>query len=129
MKEAMQLAFFEQENLKIAMVLAKAGRKKEIAAFVTGFKNLADKDRSIYKHFKLAFYYAYLGDTQKSIAHFKLFSKEDNYEYWVLYIEMDPILDPVRNQPEFKKIMRDLEIKFLNNQKKTRIALEEKGLL
>ena len=129
MKEAMHLDLFEQENLKIAMVLDKAGRKKETAESVTGFKNLADKDRSIYKHFKLAFYYAYLGDTQKSIAHLKLFSKEDNYEYWVLYIEMDPILDPVRNHPEFKKTMRELEIKFLNNQKKTRIALEEKGLM
>jgi hypothetical protein len=58
-----------------------------------------------------------------------LFSKEDNYYYWVLLLSNDPIVEPIKDLPEFKKVMNDLEAKFWDNHKKIKETLIEKGVL
>ena len=58
-----------------------------------------------------------------------LFAKEDNLQYWVLFLADDPEFDGIKNLPEFKKLMRNIENKFWDNHKKLRLLLEEKGLL
>src|SRR5690606_14226103 len=97
--------------------------------FVASFKDFSDRDQSIYKHLHLALYYLYQRDAQQAIAHLKLFSEEDNYQYWILLLPDDPIIDPIRNHPEFKQIIRTIETKFWNQHKEIRVSLEEKGLL
>ena len=108
-RETRQLDIYRHENLRIAVVLSKIGLAEKSEEFVKSFKDFADKDRSIYKHLHLAQYYSWRGDIQKAIEHLKLFSKEDNYQYWVLLMEMDPLSDAVKDLPEFKKVMRDIE--------------------
>jgi hypothetical protein len=105
------------------------GFKEKSEEFVESFKQYADNDRSIYQHLNLAGYYCYRGDSQKAIEHLKLFSKEDNYQYWVLLLGEDPVVDPIKDLPEFRKVMSDIETKFWATHKEIKVTLEEKGLL
>jgi len=129
LKDAYHLDIFKNEDLKIGIVLEKIGKKEEAQEFINSFKNYADNDKSIYKHLNLAGYYAYLGDDNKSIEHMKLFSKEENLKYWVLLFDSDPIVEAVKDHPEFDKVMGDIEKKFWKTHEDIKVTLEEKGLL
>ena len=75
-------------------------------------------------------YYSYVGDTKNSIEQMKLFSQQDNYHYWIiLFLEIDPLIDNIKDLPEFNKILSDIEIKFWNSHKQIKASLKEKELL
>jgi hypothetical protein len=74
-------------------------------------------------------YYAYLKDSKKTLDHLKLFSKVDNYQYWILLLERDPLVKPFRNLPEFKTVLHTIKTKFWDKHKEIKVSLEEKGLL
>jgi TolB-like protein/AraC-like DNA-binding protein len=124
-----QLEVFRHEYLRIALLLAKKGELEKSNALMKNFKEFAEQDRSIYKNLFLASYYANAGDKAKAIELMRLFAKEDNYQYWVLLMKDDPEVDPIRDMPEFKKLMQQIETKFWNRNKEIRKSLEEQGLL
>lgn len=129
LREAYQLDIFKNVDLDIGILLSKLGFKEESKKFIASFKDLADNDPSIYKHMHQAIYYAYLGDRAKTIAHLQLFAKEENYQYWILLFEKDPLVGPFKNDPAFKKVMQEIKDKFWNQHQEIRASLEEKGLL
>lgn len=129
LRQAYQLDIFKNVDLDLGIVLSKMGFKEESKKFIASFKNFADNDSSIYKHMHQAIYYAYLGDRNKTIAHLQLFAKEENYQYWILLFEKDPLVSPFKNDPAFKKVMQEIKDKFWNQHKEIRTSLEEKGLL
>jgi inorganic pyrophosphatase len=60
----------------------------------------------------------------------KLFSQQDHYFYWtVIFVKMDPLIDNMKDLPEFKEIFNDIETKFWNWHKQIKASLEEKELL
>jgi len=124
-----QLDIFKNVDLSIGIVLSKLGRQEESNKLIASFKQFADDDQSIYKHMYLALYYAYLRDSTRTIDHLKRFAQEDNYQYWILLLNRDPLFDPMRNNPAFKATVRSIETKFWNKHQQIRTLLEEKGLL
>lgn len=129
-REAKQLDVYKHENLTIATVLSKVGQKEKSEEYVKSFKVWADNDRSVYKDLGLAMYYAYHKDSQKTMEHLKLFSKEDNYQYWViLFFDKDPLLDFMQDLPEFRKAVKDIKAKFSDSHNEIKVMLEEKELL
>ena len=129
-KKAYKLVMFPGEDVKIAVVFEKVGMKAESNVLFNAYLQHAENDRSIYKDLSLAVYYSYKGDTQKALEHLKLFSQQDNYHYWnILFLEMDPLVDNIKELPEFQQLMDDIETKFWANHKKIKATLEEKRLL
>jgi len=127
--EQLQFEIYKEENLSIAFVLAQMGKKKEAEEYRKRFKQFLDTDESsIYKHALLALYYSNVGDAKKAIEELTLFSKEENYIYWLLLMDKDPIFDPVKNLPEFKRVMAQIKKKFWDRHEKIKEGLEEKGL-
>jgi hypothetical protein len=61
----------------------------------------------------------------------ELFSEQEKYPYWyILFFGMDdPLFDKVDDLPEFKKIHREIEVKFWRYHKQIKDSLKEKGLL
>jgi TolB-like protein/AraC-like DNA-binding protein len=123
------LDIFKNEDLAIGILLSKMGQREESAKFITSFRQYADTDKSIYHHLDLAMYYAYVNNKQKAVEHLKLFSKEKNYQYWVLLLPDDPVVESIKDDPEFKKAMGEIETNFWNTNKQIREKLEEEGLL
>lgn len=127
-REAMKLDIYKHENLKIAIVYKKMRHIEKANELLSSFKAYADNDKSQYKHISLASYYAYLQDAQKTIEHLKLFSQEDNFQYWILLISDDPNMDFIKGTPEFKSVVNDIETQFWNNHEKIKRTLKEEGL-
>jgi tetratricopeptide (TPR) repeat protein len=129
-RAANNLAIYIHENAKIGLVFSEMGHKEEAEILLKSYKEYADNDKSIYKHLSLATYHSYMGNTKEALDHLKLFSQEDNYFYWILlFIEHDPLLDNIKDHPEFKKIVDDLESKFWKKHKRIKASLVEKALI
>jgi hypothetical protein len=128
-KEALKLDVFNTEDIKIAFVLDKLGHKEQSQVYLASYKQYADNNKTIYKHLLLASYYSYTGNTPRALEHLRLFGKEDDYSYWVLLFDNEPTLEPIKDLPEVKAIMKDVEKKFWAMHERLKAALEEKELL
>ena len=129
-KESQQLDIFPSEDAKIAVVFANVGLKAESDKYFDTYMNYANNDKSIYKNLSLAMYYAYKGDTEKTLEQMKLFARQDNYMYWtLLFLKIDPLIDPVKDNPEFQQLLQEIETKFWKDHERIKGSLEEKGLL
>ena len=129
-KKAYNLDMFAGENAKIAVVFDKVGMKAESDALFKVYLEYAENDRSIYKDISLAVYHSYQGDTQKALEHLKLFAQQDNYHYWtLLFLEIDPLVDNIKELPEFKQLMEAIENKFWEKHEQIKATLEKENLL
>lgn len=130
MREAQALVIYPHENAKIGLVFSKMGLKEKSDMYFADYKEYAENDNSIYKHLNLAMYHAYMGDTKNALEHLRLFSYQKNYQYWVvLFLEMDPLIDSIKDLPEFRKILHEIDKKFWNYHRKIKSSLEQQGLI
>jgi len=128
-RETKKLEILQNEDIKISLVFAKKHQNQEAQHYLESFKHFAENDRSIYRHALLANYYANHHEPEKALEHLRLFSKEENYQFWILLLPEDPISDPIKNLPEFKSIMHDIEVKFWKRHDEIRETLIEQRLL
>ncbi len=129
-READNLDIMRGEDAKIGLVCSKLGKTAESKQLFIDYKDFADHNTSIYKQLSLAVYYSFYGDTEKAIEHLRLFSQQDNYHYWiVLFLEIDPLVDNIKELPEFKEIMKNIKTKFWDYHQQVKLNLEEKDLL
>lgn len=129
-RESRQLDVYRHEDLTIAFVLAKVGKKEESEVLVKSYKAFAEADQSLYRNLILCAYYIYTGDQQKAIEYMKLFSTEDNVQYWIiLFLEADPLMETIKDNPEFKKYFNESKARFWKSHESLKTVLEGKGLL
>ena len=128
LREAYHMEIYQEDFLDIGIVFSKVGQNEKAEEYIKEFKDFADQNNTIYKHAYLSMYYTYRKDYEKALEHLALFSKEDNYIYWILLIKDDPLADHVKELPAFEKVMGDIETKFWNTNKKIKAKLAEEGL-
>jgi tetratricopeptide (TPR) repeat protein len=128
-REAAHLNIYVHQNATIGVVFDKMGHKEEAKAFFADYLDFVKQDESIYKNIMLSVYYAYHNDFEKSIKYLELFSEEDNYQYWLVLFDDDPLTEKIRDLPEYKRLMKKIESKFWKNHERIRASLEDKGLL
>ena len=128
-REAAHLNIYVHQNATIGVVFDKMGQKEEAKAFFADYLDFVKQDESIYKNIMLSVYYAYHNDFEKSIKYLELFSEEDNYQYWLVLFDDDPLTEKMRDLPEYKRLMKKIESKFWKNHERIRASLEDKGLL
>lgn len=127
-RDAYQLDIFWQSNLEIGIVMEKMGQHDRAKRFIQNFKEMADKDRTIYKDMYLMHYWVHEGDIPKAIGYLRAFSQQNEFQYRVLLLPEDPTLASIKDLPEFNAVMAELERKFLNRKGKLKQKLEEEGL-
>lgn len=128
-REAGGLDIYISENVKIGMVYEKVGRTKEAAKLFKSFSDYCEQDQSIYRNVNLAMKYTHEGKMDEAMEQLKLFANGDNYLYWFLYIEDDPLFKPLKNRPDFEKTMQKIKDKFWQKQERIRKSLTEEGLI
>ena len=129
-KEKFNLSIYPHEDIKIGLVFSELGMAKESEKYFAEYFDYATMDKSIYKNLSIAVYYSQKGDAKKAIKHLELFSMEDNYQYWILlFLKIDPLVDNIKDLPEFKKILDKIETKFWERHKRLKKSLDKKGLL
>lgn len=124
------LDMYPQEDIKIAWVYQKQGLDSLATAFFKSYATYCENDESIYKSASLASKFAFEGKNEQAIEQLKIFATQNDIQYWILvFMEIDPIIEPLKSHPDFDIVMKKIEDQFWENQAKLRKALEEKGLL
>ncbi len=81
------------------------------------------------EYYDLAAVYAFRGDKNKAIENLRIFNKLQVIPIWMMpYIRYDPLLDGMRDDPEFQQIFREIEAKFQAEHERVRKWLEEQDL-
>ncbi len=129
-RENYDLNIYPQEDVKIAWVYKKHGLNTQAEKFFDAYTGYCEKDQSIYKSASMAVKYAYEGRNDEAIEQLKIFSTQDNYQYWVLlFLEKDPLLKPLKKYSEFDVIIQKLQDRFWKKQNNLEKLLENKGLI
>jgi tetratricopeptide (TPR) repeat protein len=80
-------------------------------------------------HFNLALIYAILNDKQKSLQYLGMIKQSRSVTLnFINDLKTNPMFDNVRNEPEFQKIARELEKKYLEEHEKIKKLLIRHGL-
>ncbi|MFZ0491458.1 MAG: helix-turn-helix domain-containing protein [Salegentibacter sp.] len=128
-REKRGLDIYAAENVKIALVYENVGLDEEAKKFYKSYSDYCEKDQSIYRSVNLAIKYAYEGKIERAMEQLKLFSNENNYPYWFLLIEGDPILKPLKNHPDFEKTMQKIKDRFWKKHAKMKASLKGEELI
>jgi TolB-like protein/AraC-like DNA-binding protein/Tfp pilus assembly protein PilF len=128
-REMHQLDIYRHENLTIAYVLKQVGQKEKAEELVKDYKAYLENDKSIYRELGYSAYYTYIGDQEKGAEHMKLFSKEDNVQYWIIhFLERDPLMS-LNKDPDFIKYFNEAKSRFWKTHDALKGILEENQLL
>ncbi|QIA08053.1 helix-turn-helix domain-containing protein [Draconibacterium halophilum] len=129
-REEYALDIYPHEDLKIAWVYQKMGRDEQATKYFDAYARYCEKDQSIYKSASMAVKYAYEGKNEQVIDQLKIFATQDNYQYWILvFIEEDPIYNPLKNHPEFEEILQKIKDRFWKKHDILKKQLADKKLI
>jgi len=129
-RERQKLDVFEHENLVIGRVYEKMGETEKANEFYERYRQYVETDQTAYKNIGFAIYYCQVNDSVKALEHLRLFTKEDNIQYWViLFMDKGPELTEIESSPEFKELLKEVERKFWANHEILKLKLQDQGLL
>ena len=87
-------------------------------------------EASIYADYALADIYSCKGDKRKAYEYLKNFDHAKTVSLdWVTLIINDPLFNSIRNEPEFQKIVSDVEARYQAEHERVRKWIEEQGKL
>ena len=129
-RKAQQLDIYPYEDAKIGLVYARLGLMDEAEKLFADYREYALNDRSVYRDLSLAMYYSYEGETEQALAHLKEFAGQSNFHYWViLFLKQDPLVDNIRDLPEFNRLFSLMEVNFWRHHMEIRETLRKKSLI
>jgi tetratricopeptide (TPR) repeat protein len=84
----------------------------------------------LYSYYALADIYAFMGERDKAYKNLRIFNQIQHVPLWMSFnIKTDPLLNSIRNEPEFQQIAKDIEAKYQAEHERVRKWLEETGNL
>ena len=83
-----------------------------------------------YTYYDLAGIYAFRGNTEKALENLRIFNQREIQGFLIAsLIRFDPLLDNIRSEPEFQKILGDVEAKYQAEHERVRQWLEKNDML
>jgi len=122
----------------IAYAYLQNGYKKEadfyfnkmIESFSNPFVRYHFPGYVIWDEYALSAIYACRGDKGKAYEHLKMFDQVQSVGLqWVNGIKNDPLFNSIRNEPEFQKVVRNMETRYQAEHKRVKKWMEEQGKL
>lgn len=81
-------------------------------------------------YYALACIYAFRGDKEKAFEYLRLVKRElRGFFFYIEYLKIDPLLDSIREEPEFQQIVRELVARYQAEHERVRKWLEENNLM
>lgn len=81
-------------------------------------------------YYDLAAVYAFRGEKEKAYENLNVFNEKPIMPFWMnTLIKQDPLFDPIRHEPEFQKIVREVEAKYKAEHERVKAWLEENNKL
>ena len=86
--------------------------------------------QTYYTYYDRAGIYAFRGEKEKAYSDLKIFNRRERQGYWfVNLIKIDPLFEGIRDEPEFKQIVSEMELKSQTEHERVRQWLEENDML
>jgi TolB-like protein len=83
-----------------------------------------------FAYYDLAGVYAFMGNKINAYENLKIFNQAQRMNSWTAgFIKTDPMFDSIRHEPEFQKIVSDVDAKSQVPHEELRKWLEEQGIL
>ncbi len=87
-------------------------------------------EQMLYTYYDLAGVYCFKGERERAYENLRIFNKKPMMSSWMVsLIKKDPLFKSIRNEPEFKQIVRDVEVKYQAEHDRVKKWLEEQGML
>lgn len=81
-------------------------------------------------HFDLAEVYAFLGDKEKAYYYLDEVNKRNSFPlWWVTLFKQHPMFNPIRHEPRFQKILKDVEAKYQAEHERVKKWMVSQGLM
>ncbi len=78
----------------------------------------------------MVFKYLYEEEFDLAMEQLKIFATKNNDQYWILlFLERDPLIEPLKTHPEFHETMQKIKDRFWENHTQLKTSLENKGLI
>ncbi len=124
------LAIYPDEDIKIAFLYGKNGKKETEEKLLLNYKFYAENDKSIYRDLSMSMFYAYQNRPDRAIEYLNEFAKQERFQYWIIiFTDMDPIFDGIRDMPEYQQVMKKLEENFWKTHEEIKATLLKDGLI
>jgi Tetratricopeptide repeat len=127
---------FYGANKWIGYVYWQNGYKEEAEQWFNKQKRMCKKSikagrfYSIDANYDLAALYTFMGEKEKAYKNLRIVSKIYVCPFWLSgLIKHDPLFNSIRNEPEFQKIISEMEAKYQAEHERVRIWLEEQRML
>ncbi len=128
--DSLKLDIYPHENGKIALTYEKIGDTKMASVYSKKFRDFAMNDVSLYSPLNKCEYYSLIGDKELALKEFRNFEEAHDFQYWiVLFLDRDPILDPIINTQEFKTSLNKVMANFWEDHENIKSRLQEEGVL
>ena len=112
------------------MVYLKMGLEEQANEFFKAYAEYCKNDISIYKSASTAMMLVHEGKLNEAMEQLKFFAEQDNYQYWILlFLEEDPVIEPLKNHPEYTETIQKIRDRFWDNHEKLKKSLKEKELI
>lgn len=128
-RERQNFYLFVHEDIKIAWVCKKLAYKEKEAELLKEYKTYAENDQSIYQPLLMSGYYTYIEDKEQALEQLRKFSKAEGFHIWILFLAHEPHMQFIAEDPEFKEIMQEMEVKFWKHHEELSKKLEAEGLI
>ncbi|WP_421824915.1 helix-turn-helix domain-containing protein [Flagellimonas oceanensis] len=124
------LNIYPQEDIKVGFTYEKMGFQEEADRLIAAYAEYCKNDQSIYQPASMAVLYAYEGRYAEAIAEYEKFAAKNHFQYWmILFMAMDPALEPLKSYPGYDAVMKKIEDRFWENHNRLEETLKEKELL
>ena len=114
----------------------RSGYKKEAEKWFDEQKRISEESLKLGRYYSMDAYcdlaniYVLTGEKEKAYECLKKFAKNRVFPYYrVSWIKEDPMLNSIRNEPDFQKIVKEIETKYQTEHERVRRWQEDRGEL
>lgn len=129
LRDAQSSKAFEGEDINLAYLYREKGLLEKAERFEKTYEAYCKRDQTIHKGALTAMLHAYRGEDDQAIEQLKVFAAQDNFQYWFLLMDQDPLLQSVVAHPNFPEVFGDIQEVFWDNHDRLKETLESEGLL
>ena len=127
-----------QQDFRIGVAYWALGDQEEALLYINNYKDQCIKSIELgrrhatqyYAYYDLAGIYCLFGETKNAYKNLRVVNQKERFPlWWATLIKDDPLFDNIRDEPEFKQIIRNVEAKYQAEYERVRKWLEENDLL
>lgn len=124
------LNLYTGEYAKMGYTFREMGLQDDSRRLFEEYYLYAQDTSDPYHHLSMAAYLADNDQLEEALDHFRKYAIQDDYSYWILlFLELDPLLEPIISLPEGQKVLSEMKVQFWNRHKDVRERLESEGVL